>query len=102
VGTPSSPDPSDVRNTSVYYVAWSTELKENPQKPGTPIDLDIFFTKTGDNGDTYGSVELLADGANAQAECQLNLSPDGAQMHAIWMETSPGGTTDVMYRYGGK
>ncbi|KPJ99212.1 MAG: hypothetical protein AMK71_10120 [Nitrospira bacterium SG8_35_4] len=101
VGTPSSPDPSDVRNTNVYYVAWSTELKQNPLQPAESIDLDIFYTKTVDRGDSYTPALLLAEGANAQAECQLNLSPDGGQMHAIWMETSPGGTTDVLYRYAG-
>jgi hypothetical protein len=101
VGTPSSPAPSDLRDTSVYVVAWSTELKQNPLQPAESIDLDIYFTKTADRGATYGPVQLLAGGASAQAECQLKLSPDGAQMHATWMETSPGGTTDVMYRYGG-
>jgi hypothetical protein len=99
VGTPSSPDPSDLRDTSVYVVAWSTELKQNPLQPAESIDLDIYFTKTADRGATYGPVQLLAGGASAQAECQLKLSPDGAQMHVTWMETSPGGTTDVLYRH---
>ncbi len=101
VGTPSSPDPTDVRNTNVYYVAWSTELKQNPQSPAEPIDLDIFFTKTGDRGVTYGPVQMLAGGENAQSECQLKLSPDGDRIFATWMEALPGGTTDVLYRYGG-
>jgi hypothetical protein len=99
VGTPSSPDPSDVRNTNVYYVAWSTELKQNPQQPAQSIALDIFFINTDDRGITYTPVQLLAGGVTVQAECQLKLSPDGSQMYAVWMETSLGGATDVMYQY---
>jgi hypothetical protein len=100
VGTPSSPDPSVVRNTAVYLVAWSTELKENPQKPGTPLDLDIFFTMTADRGDTYGPVQLLAGGENAQSECQLNMSPDGKEIHGIWMESDLTGKSNVVYGKG--
>ncbi|UCH44525.1 MAG: exo-alpha-sialidase [Nitrospiraceae bacterium] len=100
VGTPSSPDPADLRNTDVYYVAWTTELKENPQKPGESVDLDIFLTKTEDNGETYGPVQVLAGGDSAQGECQLRPSPDGKEIHGIWMAKDDMGATNVMYSKG--
>jgi hypothetical protein len=102
VATPSSPDPSELRNTNIYYVAWSTELKQNPDRPDELRDLDIYITRTNDRGDTYSSATLLAGNDNPQSECQLRVSADGGEVHAIWMETSAAGATDVLYRYSGE
>lgn len=89
-------DPSDVQDRNVLFVAWGTETND---AAGTP--LDIYITRSTDQGVTYEDTQLLAGGTTAQSEAQLRSPPDGKTMGALWMQQDVGaGTTDVAYRNG--
>lgn len=88
-------DPSDVQDRNVIFVAWGTETNEEVGKP-----LDIYMTRTVDQGLTYETVQKLAEGDAAQSETQLRSPPDGKTLGALWMEEATSGAIDVMYRNG--
>jgi len=87
-------DPSDVQNRNVMYVSWGTETNS-----ATPVPEDIFLTRTTDQGVSYETVQMLAEGVAEQSEAQLRSPPDGKTLGALWMEKN-GTATDVMYRNG--
>jgi hypothetical protein len=90
-------DPEDVQDRNVYFVGWGTETNEPESKP-----LDIYITRTIDQGENYERVQPLAEGATEQSEAQLRMPPDGKTLGAIWMqEETVAGTKEVMYRNGG-
>jgi hypothetical protein len=89
-------DTSDNQDRNVYFVAWGTETNEAVSKP-----LDIYITRTTDQGENYERVQLLAEGVTEQSEAQMRTPPDGKTMGALWMEHNvTAGTEDVMYRNG--
>lgn len=89
-------DASEVQNRNVFYVGWGTETNEAVGKP-----LDLFVTRTTDQGLNYERVQLLADGATEQSEMQLRSPPDGKTLGALWMQRdATAGTVDVIYRNG--
>lgn len=91
-------DASDVQNKNVFYVGWGTETNEAVGKP-----LDLFITRTTDQGLNYERVQLLAGGAAEQSEMQLRSSPDGKSVGALWMQRdATTATVDVIYRNGGE
>jgi len=89
-------DLSDVQNRNVVFVAWGTETNEAVAKP-----LDIYQTRSTDQGVTYEQVQLLASGVTEQSEAQLRSPPDGKTLGALWMEfNAANGEEDVMYLNG--
>jgi len=89
-------DPSDVQDRNVVFVAWGTETNEAVSKP-----LDIYLTRSTDQGVSYEEVQKLASGVTEQSEAQLRSPPNGKTLGALWMEHDVAlGTTDVMYRNG--
>ena len=89
-------DASDVQNKNVFYIGWGTETNEAVGKP-----LDLFITRTTDQGLNYERVQLLAEGATEQSEMQLRSPPDGKTLGALWMQRdATTGTVDVIYRNG--
>jgi hypothetical protein len=94
-GTATS-DSSDVQDRNVVFVAWGTETNEDVGKP-----LNIYMTRSTDQGVSYEDVQKLASGVTEQSEAQLRSPPDGKTLGALWMEHDVAlGTTDVMYRNG--
>lgn len=92
-------DASDVQDRNVIFVAWGTETNTAPDVSGTP--LDIYLTRTTDQGESYETVQKLAEGDAEQSETQLRSPPDGKTMGALWMERdATSGAIDVMYRNG--
>jgi hypothetical protein len=92
-------DPSDVQDRNVMFVAWGTETNVPNVDVSTP--LDIYLTRTTDQGVNYEKVQLLAEGGAEQSEAQLRSPPDGKTLGALWMERdATSGTTDVVYRNG--
>lgn len=87
-------DASDMQDRNVMYVSWGTETNS-----ATPVPQDIFLTRTTDQGVSYETVQMLAEGAAEQSEAQLRSPPDGKTLGALWMEKN-GTATDVMYRNG--
>lgn len=88
--------PADVQDRNVIFVAWGTETNEDVGKP-----LDIYMTRTTDQGVSYEGVQKLASGVTEQSEAQLRSPPDGKTLGALWMEHDVAlATTDVMYRNG--
>lgn len=89
-------DPSDVQDRNVLFVAWGTETND-----AAATSLDIYITRSTDQGVTYEDTQLLAGGTTAQAEAQLRSPPDGKTIGALWMQQDvTAGTTDVVYRNG--
>ncbi len=98
-GTTATSDPSDVQNRNVFYVAWGTETNVATTTTATP--LDIHFTRTTDQGQSYEFTQALADGATEQSEAQLRTPPDGKTLGALWMQRdATAGSFDVAYRNG--
>jgi len=89
-------DASDVQDKNVFYIGWGTETNEGVGKP-----LDLFITRTTDQGLNFERVQLLAEGAAEQSEMQLRSPPDGKTLGALWMQRdATAGTVDVVYRNG--
>lgn len=89
-------DLSDVQNRNVFFVGWGTETNAAISLP-----LDIYLTRTTDQGVTYETVQTLAGGVTEQSEAQLRSPPDGKTLGALWMQRDAAlNTTDVMYRNG--
>jgi hypothetical protein len=89
-------DPSDIQDRNVLFVAWGTETNDASATP-----LDIYITRSTDQGVTYEDTQLLAGGTTAQSEAQLRSPPDGKTMGALWMQQDvAAGTVDVVYRNG--
>ncbi len=89
-------DLSDVQNRNVFLVGWGTETNALVSKP-----LDIYITRTTDQGVSYETVQLLAEGLTEQSEAQLRSPPDGSTLGALWMQRDAiANTTDVVYRNG--
>lgn len=90
-------DPEDVQDRNVFFVGWGTETNEPESKP-----LDIYITRTIDQGENYERVQPLAEGATEQSEAQLRMPPAGTSFGAIWMQhDTTASTSEVMYRNGG-
>lgn len=89
-------DLTDEQDRDVMYASWGTETNS-----ATPVPLDIYLTRTTDQGLNYERVQLLADGPTEQSEAQLRTPPDGNTLGALWMQRDAGtGTVDVVYRNG--
>lgn len=96
-----SPDPADLRNPDVIFVAWGTEVNYYEHRAPSLPDLDIFITRTTNFGVNYETVQPLADGPSSQAESQLRVAPDGRTVWATWMDFAPDGSKgDVLFRVG--
>lgn len=94
-GTATS-DASDVQDRNVYLVAWGTETNA-----ATATPLDIYFTRTTDQGLGYETVQVLAGGPPEESETQLRTPPDGKTLGALWMQRdATTGAVDVAYRNG--
>ena len=89
-------DPSDVQNRNVIFVGWGTETNELATKP-----LDIYITRSTDQGVNFERVQMLAGGVTEQSEAQLRAPPDGKTLGALWMQRDAiTGAVDVVYRNG--
>ena len=89
-------DASDVQDRNVMFVSWGTETNS-----ATPVPLDIYITRTIDQGVNYERVQMLAEGATEQSEAQLRAPPDGKTLGALWMQRDvTTGAVDVIYRNG--
>jgi hypothetical protein len=98
-GGAATDDPSDVQDRNVMFVAWGTETNVPDTDSGTPLDL--YLTRTTNQGASYEKLQVLAGGPNEQSETQLRSPPDGKSVGALWMEhDATSGAIDVMYRNG--
>jgi hypothetical protein len=98
-GGAATDDPSDVQDRNVMFVAWGTETNVPDTDSGTPLDL--YLTRTTNQGASYEKLQVLAGGPNEQSETQLRSPPDGKTLGALWMEhDATSGAIDVMYRNG--
>jgi MYXO-CTERM domain-containing protein len=89
-------DASDVQDRNVMFVSWGTETNS-----ATPVPLDIYITRTIDQGVNYERVQMLAEGVTEQSEAQLRAPPDGKTLGALWMQRdATTGAVDVFYRNG--
>ncbi|MGE0434095.1 MAG: choice-of-anchor O protein [Planctomycetota bacterium] len=98
VKVPTSPNPADVRNPAAFVAAWGSELNQYDYLQTGVIDLDIYITRSSDQGATYEPVKVLAIGSAAQSECQLRPTSDCLTVNAVWMEDNNAGKVNVMYR----
>lgn len=84
---------SDCRDPNTFIVAWSTETNVYEQIGGAR-DLDIFITRSTDNGVSYEPYQVLADGRSPnldeldEMESQIRPTPDGRTVFAVWNEVS--------------
>jgi hypothetical protein len=98
-GGAATDDPSDVQERNVMFVAWGTETNVPDTDSGTPLDL--YLTRTTNQGASYEKLQVLAGGPDEQSETQLRSPPDGKTVGALWMQRdATSGAIDVMYRNG--
>ena len=94
-----STDPAANYNPDAFIVAWGTQTNVASHVEEAQ-DLDIFYTRTFDNGATYEPVVRISNpDKNARFESQLRLTPDGQTVYSAWNETSTSGT-DAMFAVG--
>lgn len=91
IGTPFSPDPSDVNNGDVFYIGWGTEVNEYEHLSQGSIPLEIVVTRTTDFGDTFEPVRLVSEAAafdedEGSFESQIRVTPEGRQMFTVWQQ----------------
>jgi hypothetical protein len=83
--------PSDCRDPKTFVLAWGTETN-NYEHIGPGEDIDIFITRSTDEGATYEPYQLLAGmespdfGEIDEMESQLRVTPDGKTVFAVWNE----------------
>lgn len=84
---------SDVQAVDTFYVAWGTETNA-----ADPLPLNIWMQRTQDFGATYEARRPLSL-VGESSEAQLRITPEGANVQALWMQTT-GVVTDVYFRTG--
>ena len=105
--------PEDVRDLSVYQLAYGLEINQTELPDGTPqLPMDIYYSRTRDKGQRFESVLVtpqsgsgkpqegwnpLAQDKPEQGAAQLRQTPDGSRMYGIWLEEGDGGS-DIMFR----
>lgn len=100
VGTASSPDPAEIQDTNTYIVAWGVVEHEYPQVTTGRVDLDIFLTRTTDQGNSYEtpfSISGTGSELTREFESQFRVSPDGNTVYGVWMEEQTNGAIDVLF-----
>lgn len=86
-----SPDPGDIQNPNVFYVAFGTYRNDAAR-----ADLGVYVTRSTDLGASYEPLAPVP-GGNGQSEAQLRATPDGSSVMLLWMQETPtGGARDVM------
>ena len=91
-------DPRDCQNSDILIAAWGSETNVN-QPSESPENLDIFITRSGDNGRTFERVVIVAGGAQAQGELQLRTTPDGSEVYGVWNETDANGASNTVFNF---
>jgi hypothetical protein len=98
VPTPKTPDPDDVQNKNVFFVAWATEVNQYEHVSEGSIPLDVFVTRTTDKGATYEPIQRLAGGAPKQSASQLRSNGAGDRLSAVWNEQDESAHRSSMFR----
>ena len=93
VRPPLSPDPAEVQDPEVFFVAWGTEVNQYEHASVGPLPLDIFVTRTDDRGETYAEPVALAATPAGEFECQIKSTPDGRTLFGVWQARDEKGTT---------
>ncbi len=90
-----SADPAANYNPNAFIVAWGSQTNVASHVEDAQ-DLDVFYTRTFDNGATYEPVVKIANpDANPRYESQLRLTPDGQTVYSAWNEESATGTESM-------
>ncbi len=100
VGTPSTPNPDDPRDPSVFWIGWGTELNQYEHKSAAPQPLDLFLTRTTDFGETFEPLQALADTDAGEFESQIRSNGQGTEVYAVWQATDADGVTESVFRRG--
>lgn len=97
-GDPMAPDTTNGEDctSNVFFVAWGTQLNTY-EHLGPGPDLDLFVTRSTNEGASYEEVQLLAAGGKVEElESQLRPTPDGNRLFAVW-NASMDGATDALF-----
>ena len=94
VKTPYSTD--GTYDPDAFIVAWGTQTNEDYF--GEPEELEIYYTRTFDKGETYEPIVMVAnsDPANRRFESQLRPTPDGQTVYAAWNEINASDHVNAM------
>ncbi len=92
-------NPQDCQNKNTFYAAWGTETNVYDYLGGAK-DLDIFITRTTDNATTFEPVVVMAGTATAEGESQLQATPDGNLLYAVWNAKDNAGAVDTWFALG--
>ncbi|GAB6071108.1 hypothetical protein JCM30760_22050 [Thiomicrorhabdus hydrogeniphila] len=90
VKTPFSDDPAQNYNKDAFIIAWGSQTNVATHLED-PSDVDIFYTRSFDKGETFEPVVRVEnpDGAG-RFESQLRPTPDGQTVYAVWNEEKDG------------
>jgi MYXO-CTERM domain-containing protein len=97
-GDPMMPDttnPEHCSAASTFVVAYGTQLNTYEHLGGAE-DLDIFITRSLDNGGSYEPTKRLASGDASELESQLAPTPDGRRVFSVWNQADAVGV-DAVY-----
>lgn len=93
---PGTTRPSDCSAGSTLVIAWGTETNV-AEATGAGEDLDIFITRSTDDGATFEPVRVLAGTDAPELESQLRPTPDGKTVYAVWDEESEATGANVRF-----
>lgn len=78
---------SDCQNPDVLLIAWGTETNVYSHLGGAQ-DLEIYYTRTTDKGQTLEPVQVVANrGEDSRFEAQIRPTPDGSTVFSVWGQT---------------
>jgi len=117
--------PEDKQNPDVVYVSYGTATNpgsihgDSDEEEEFAAPMDLYYSFTMDNGETYVEVEWvvngdptnpeiengdvrtgwdwLAKGDPEQGEAQLRMTPDGSRFYATWLQKGEEGS-DIWFR----
>jgi MYXO-CTERM domain-containing protein len=103
VKTPKNTNPATPQATNTFFVSWGTEVNQYEHLAEKVINLDIYITRTVNDGDSFEKPQLLSSATidAEDEESQLRPEPEGKVVHAIWMDMETAtGALNVKYSKG--
>jgi hypothetical protein len=92
------PANTGTQNDQAFIIAWGTETNVY-EGIGVSEPLDMFLTRTTDQGATWEPITAIADSPRPEFESQIRINDDVSRVYAVWNEI--GVTTEARYAIGG-
>ena len=89
------PSKTGTQDDASFIVAWGTETNVY-EGVEVPHPLDVFVTRTVDQGASFEPPVAVTDTADSEFESQFRIDDDAGRIYAVWMSTD-GTRTDARF-----